>query len=753
MGARRGKGNDAMLGVAMRSAKKNQQRQMKELLHATPGAIHTTDADLMAADKLKSVWEQNDLQEFLHSAEQNEKDFTAERDVRVVVQGVTHVYQNDRMKPMEADENYMKWFTLSQKLPVPQRPEWKHGMTKEQINRQETESFLQWRRKLASIEEKENILMTPYERNLEVWRQLWRVIERSDIVVDILDARNPLAFRSVACEKTVLRHKKKLILLLNKAELLTERQRSIWGKYFDDQGIVAIFFSASLAKDNQDKEAGNDPSKGRTGDGFEAPAEGEYNLEIEQQILAEEAAEEIDNLAPIEDEESVPAETASKPKAKKSRRNNKKLKGCAQPVSTEKGPHPFAEGRPERKKKEPAPAEPPTESELERTKRVDFVNKAGGLSAALKFHKNNLGKIYTPEQLIDFFLLHREGTSMEGKPVMAGFIGYPNVGKSSTINVLWESKKVNVSSTPGKTKHFQTLILPDERRVMLCDCPGLVFPSFASTRDHMIVDGILPISQLKDPIGPMHIVESRIKKDIFEMCYTLNLDWAQDLDESPTAAHYLCNAFARARGFMTDHDKPNANRAAREILQDYVAGKLVFVTPPPGMKKEEIAVSSDEEETLDDDDEEFEEEGSGEEVNWDHVMPERQQKAREETTEELFNKENANVDAIYMKMLQPKTKKANKVRHQEDADTGRFLPNEFGEIEIELDEEDCIEEIPGPEIEIDPHTGKRSKPLTKRQQRMQRKTDLRQRVGHHHKRQVTNAPGVAKAYKEPILED
>lgn len=34
-------------------------------------------------------------------------------------------------------------------------------------------------------------------------------------------------------------------------------------------------------------------------------------------------------------------------------------------------------------------------------------------------------------------------------------VGYPNVGKSSTINSLLQYKKVSVSSTPGKTKHFQ----------------------------------------------------------------------------------------------------------------------------------------------------------------------------------------------------------------------------------------------------------------------------------------------------------
>jgi len=37
-------------------------------------------------------------------------------------------------------------------------------------------------------------------------------------------------------------------------------------------------------------------------------------------------------------------------------------------------------------------------------------------------------------------------------------VGYPNVGKSSTINTLLEVKKVPVSATPGRTKHFQVFV-------------------------------------------------------------------------------------------------------------------------------------------------------------------------------------------------------------------------------------------------------------------------------------------------------
>jgi large subunit GTPase 1 len=38
--------------------------------------------------------------------------------------------------------------------------------------------------------------------------------------------------------------------------------------------------------------------------------------------------------------------------------------------------------------------------------------------------------------------------------LFVGTVGYPNVGKSSLINVLSGVKKVGVAAMPGKTKHF-----------------------------------------------------------------------------------------------------------------------------------------------------------------------------------------------------------------------------------------------------------------------------------------------------------
>lgn len=71
--------------------------------------------------------------------------------------------------------------------------------------------------------------------------------------------------------------------------------------------------------------------------------------------------------------------------------------------------------------------------------------------------------------------------------VCQGMIGFPNVGKSSCINALLgitatthTKKRVAVAAQPGRTKHFQTLELTDA--VVLCDCPGLVFPSFMNSK-------------------------------------------------------------------------------------------------------------------------------------------------------------------------------------------------------------------------------------------------------------------------------
>ena len=110
-------------------------------------------------------------------------------------------------------------------------------------------------RSLAHVEEEEGLCLTPFERNLEVWRQLWRVVERSDIVIQVVDARDPLVYFShdlVGYAQEVHPTKTSLVLL-NKADLLPASCRAAWADYFDSQGISYAFWSAAAATDLQQK--------------------------------------------------------------------------------------------------------------------------------------------------------------------------------------------------------------------------------------------------------------------------------------------------------------------------------------------------------------------------------------------------------------------------------------------------------------------------------------------------------------------
>ena len=74
---------------------------------------------------------------------------------------------------------------------------------------------------------------------------------------------------------------------------------------------------------------------------------------------------------------------------------------------------------------------------------------------------NPRAKLLTCSELLDLFrsLCLRKVEKKVGEPVVVGMVGYPNVGKSSTINTLIQGKKVPVSATPGRTKHFQVISL------------------------------------------------------------------------------------------------------------------------------------------------------------------------------------------------------------------------------------------------------------------------------------------------------
>ena len=108
--------------------------------------------------------------------------------------------------------------------------------------------------------------------------------------------------------------------------------------------------------------------------------------------------------------------------------------------------------------------------------------------------------------------------------------------------------KVKVSETPGKTKHFQTLVLEDD--ITLCDCPGLVMPSICNSKAGMVLQGILPIDQLRDHVPVITLLLTFIPPHVLESKYGLVLP-REDGVHAQLSSELLLTAHGTLRGFMT----------------------------------------------------------------------------------------------------------------------------------------------------------------------------------------------------------
>ncbi|KAL6205206.1 hypothetical protein ACLB2K_022468 [Fragaria x ananassa] len=379
-------------------------------------------------------------------------------------------------------------------LQVPRRPPWTPEMSVEELDDNERQAFLVWRRSLARLEENDKLVLTPFEKNLDIWRQLWRVVERSDLLVMVVDARDPLFYRCPDLEvyaREIDKHKRTM-LLVNKADLLPVSVREKWAKYFRSQEILFVFWSAKAAS----------------------------------------AAMEGKQL-------SSPWSTDN----------------CQQ---NSEDPDTKVYGRDELLARLQSEAE-----EIVKRRRNSGSSGTGSSNICLQI-----------------------GSVSPSASVVVGFVGYPNVGKSSTINALVGQKKTGVTSTPGKTKHFQTLIISDE--LTLCDCPGLVFPSFSSSRHEMIACGVLPIDRMTEKREAVQVVADRVPRYVIEKVYNIDLPKPKsyELQSRPPLAAELMRAYCASRGYVASSGLPDETRAARQLLRDYIDGKLPHYEMPPGMTDE-----------------------------------------------------------------------------------------------------------------------------------------------------------------------
>ncbi|XVE59679.1 hypothetical protein DITRI_Ditri05aG0065300 [Diplodiscus trichospermus] len=444
---------------------------------------------------LESVTEVSDIDAVLEQAEEADQLFSIQHPTPNLLINLDTSSSTSDMTPEERREQQKKEEALhASSLRVPRRPPWNAAMSVEELDANEKQAFLVWRRSLARLEENEKLVLTPFEKNLDIWRQLWRVLERSDLLVMVVDARDPLFYRCPDLEayaREIDEHKRTL-LLVNKADLLPVSVREKWAKFFRFHKILFVFWSAKAA-----------------------------SAALEGKMLTNQG------------------------------KNN---------MQTSDDPDTKIYGRDDLLAR--------LQSEAEEIVKMRKSGSGTSRSSNIQSPSGNAGGASAP------------------KSVVVGFVGYPNVGKSSTINALVGQKRTGVTSTPGKTKHFQTLIISDE--LTLCDCPGLVFPSFSSSRYKMIASGVLPIDRMTEHREAVQVVANRVQRHVIEDVYKINLPKPKpyELQSRPPQASEFLRAYCASRGYVASSGLPDETRAARQILKDYIDGKLPHYEIPPGMSDE-----------------------------------------------------------------------------------------------------------------------------------------------------------------------
>ena len=505
--------------------------------------------------------------------------------------------------------------------------------------------------------------LSPFEHNLEVWRQLWRCLERADVVCIVADIRNPLLHVPAAlyAHCAARRPALKIVIVLSKVDLVTvdhvDRWKAELGRRFP---LASLALFSSKGRPVGGSTGGGVASRRKQINGplraaelrqvrayVEGVAEAcgvalpdsELDAEVEVRSGAEwfrkgsKEARAHKAVVSAEDEwgeeeeseqESEEAAVASRPQAATPKTANGGGGEEAREEEESEDDDDDEEAMMRRmvassgaaaKKAAPAAKPPPPPASAGRPLGGADVGGSGsdeGSSCSADDELEGLldelyaadGTVHGAEAaavaVTDSAVLAVESVET-GRYVPAanaaprragvvtlGFVGHPNVGKTSLLNAIVGRKVASVSRTPGHTKHLQTWELSP--RVTICDSPGLVFPVAGalvlgrdvSPRAIYECCGLFPIAQIREPFSAVRLLAHSL-----DLVHMYNLHPQADAMAEEEGGHLsplgFCLALAERKGYAIARGKGSLDphRAGLEVLKDCVDGAVCLAFAPP----------------------------------------------------------------------------------------------------------------------------------------------------------------------------
>ncbi|PPR02699.1 hypothetical protein CVT26_009802 [Gymnopilus dilepis] len=431
-------------------------------------------------------------------------------------------------------------------LSCPKRPKWRYDMTKNEVERNEeglfkkylalTDQALQgWQNSAGPTESAQQMPRSPsyFERNLEVWRQFWRVTEISQIILVLLDSRCPILHYPDSLSNYLA--DRKLILVLTKVDISGPLRVNRWLDYFERRypGVRVVQVESYAEKDNH--------------------SEHDNRKRYEPNIPFPFRAALINAIRDVHSELLQPPERIAS--------NADRLKRWV----------------------------PPVKKDID----WDALLQAAGSRVGTAVGGAMVPQPKSPEgsEQDETAAIH------EPSHLTIGLIGQPNVGKSSLLNALFGAQRVRASKTPGKTKHFQTLFWTDEVRLVDCPglvmpnyvpmemqvLSGILPISRVSAVPACIhfAAQLLPLERIYNLVHPSVRLPPVEDKRTWRDGQKLE-ERTKDLEKTTWTAMDILIAYADAKGWVTAKaGRPDIHRAGNAILRSLAEGRIKWGFWPP----------------------------------------------------------------------------------------------------------------------------------------------------------------------------
>ena len=171
-----------------------------------------------------------------------------------------------------------------------------------------------------------------------------------------------------------------------------------------------------------------------------------------------------------------------------------------------------------------------------------------------------------------------------GRKIRAMILGIPNVGKSSFINRVSKTNRLEVGNKPGVTKKKQWIRIND--KIELLDTPGVLWPKFDNEK---VALNLAYTGSIKDEILPQTEIAYQLLKYLLENYksniserYKLSTDYIDEVLNQNQPENFniyeIMQEIGKKRGAIVSGGQVDDEKVARIILDDFRSGKLGKIT-------------------------------------------------------------------------------------------------------------------------------------------------------------------------------